>query len=338
MKKILFSIIIISFLGCTSKNAKKSISNDSFSSSNNSSSSSNDSIVISDKPIITSEINIDLNEELTYKDLFKLKEYEMLSKDEDYKDYINDLWKANISFNKKIFALNELKGAEVNLNGKTKDDPIAQKEALLTIAKTTGKLISKGLKMSGDGIKIIKLESKQKDLYASFSSEKKKLAIAFEKKINSTIDFSCNFPINQNVKKKDLYQNYKSIGKTLIDDDDIMNYLKPLIKDVDKFFISSIDIKSLLKLNKSLNPEKDYSQIVDYGNKIIDSNGETDVKINSSILSDYYKPLIDIMKILKTQNFKIPVEDWSKEKQKNFNFIIDDIKIKLKNDINSLNG
>lgn len=275
-------------------------------------------------------------------ELFELPEFEKLSIDNNYKEYIADYWDTNKSMNVKFFEQNEL-NADVAITDKkmsesSKNDPIAQADKAKTLAKITGKAISSIFSIGKDAYGMIKLEKKKKELDDSFSKEKKDLAQKFEKQLNSILDYSCKFPINEKVRKSDDLINYKSIGESLKDDDEVMDYLEPLIKQMDQFLILGIDLKTKIKLNKIAKPTFDSSQFVEYGNNVINANGDFNINLNSNYLNDYFKKLNEVVKQLKEQNFKIPVEDWSENKKQNFNFIITDIRTKLTNEINALNN
>lgn len=273
-------------------------------------------------------------------ELFELPEFEKLSIDNNYKEYIADYWETNKSMNIKFFEQNEINAdfaiSDKKMNTKSHNDPMADIAKAKTLAKITGKAISSIFSVGTDAYGMIKLEKKKKELDDSFSKEKKDLAKNFEKQLNSILDYSCKFPINEKVRKNDDLINYKSIGESLKDDDEIMDYLEPLIKQIDQFLILGINLKTKIKLNKIAKPTFDSSQFVEYGNKIIDAKGEFEVDLSSDFLSDYFNKLNKIEKLLIEPKFKIPVNDWSETKQNNFNFITIDVNTRLKNEINSL--
>lgn len=273
-------------------------------------------------------------------ELFNLDEYQKLSIDNEYKEYINDFWEINKDMNIELFKLNEIDAdlsvSEKKMNTKSGKDPMADIEKAKTLAKMTGKAISSMFSVGKDAYGLIKLEKRKKELEDSFSNEKKKLAQKFEKQIIEILNYSCKFPMNENVSNKDELVNYKSIGDPIKDDKEVMGYLEPLIKEMDEFLILGIDLKTKIKLNKVYQTKFDSSQFTEYGNKILTSNGDFEVDLTSDFLSDYFKKLNKIKKMLIEPDFKIPVNDWSEIKQKNFNFIISDINIKLENEINSL--
>ena len=283
------------------------------------------------------DLDFEFNDNLTYNDLFNLSLYDKLSNDDSYKQYIDDLWEYNIEINKNIFESNKLIGSEVNIEIDTKgNEPVKQGKKMLGIIKYAGNGFVNSVKVGHDAYKLIKLEERAKILHESFSSKKGQIANNFERQLNKLIEFSCNFPKNQNVKEKSHYKNYYSISEILSEDKDAMEYLEPLLDKVDKFFIENVEIKTIILLNQVIY-SRDYNlQITEFSNKVLTSKGDLSININSRVLSSYFNSMNEIVKIINNQKFSIPVEDWSDEKQKNFNFIISDIKIKLENEVKSL--
>lgn len=330
MKKIYFTLLVIIIISCDkAKSYKNEISLSAIETSNEVDN------------VDSNELNFEIDDDKNVNDLLSQKEYEKLYLDKDYNEYIMDFWQTNISFNKKIFEQNEIQAGIGILDKKNKQNsegkPLEQGEKLMDLAKVTGKTLSSLVSVGKDTYGLIKLEKTKKELNISFSNEKKAIAKEFEIQLNSIINFSCNFPKNQKIKKSDFYQNYKSIGSSLNNDDDIMDYLKPLIKKTDEFFLNSVNVKSKIKINNILSNNNDNSKLTDYGIKVLNSQGNFEIETKSNLLSDYYTDLNEIVGILNNQKFSIPVDDWSEEKKENFNFIIEDIKIKLENEINSLN-
>ena len=184
---------------------------------------------------------------------------------------------------------------------------------------------------------MVELENQKKELYSSFSSQKQKIATDFEKNIFKIIQYSCNFPKNPSVKEGDIYQNFKSFNESLKNDEEVYDYLEPISENVENFLLDNVNLKSKLMLNKILNKNQDNNQLEEYGNKILLSNGSFKVKVKSELLEDFYEELNNITKSLNKQSFEIPVEDWSDEKQENFHFIINDIKLRLKKEVKELN-
>jgi len=334
LKNTLLAFIII-FVSCQGEKEK---SNDS---KNTTVTKKNE--IVKTTVIEDSKLLYNLDEDVTYKDVLNLKEYSKLTKDKNYKKYIKKYWNTNIKNKKGMFlAFIEL-GADMQILGskiekKTKkDDPLEDGEKLLGL----GKLVSKSLWSMTKGIKstygLIELEKKQKKLYSSFSSNKKKIATKFEKKLNEIINYSCDFPKNPNVKENDTYQNYKSLNESLKEDEDVVDFLEPITEKLDNFFINNVELKSKLSINKALGVKRNNKELSDYGEKILKSNGNYNVNVKSDMLEDFYSELNDILKYLNNQNFETPVEDWSEEKSNNFKFIIKDIKIRLLAEVQSLN-
>jgi hypothetical protein len=327
MKKIYFTLIFVIFISCDKvKSYKNEVASLALESPDN---------------VDSNELNFEIDDDKTFNDLLSQKEYEKLYLDKDYNEYIKDFWETNISVNKKFFEQNEIQASlgilDKKIKKNTDNEALEQGEELMDLAKIAGKMVSTVVSVGKDTYGLIKLEKTKKELENSFSKQKKEIAKDFEVQLNSIINFSCNFPKNQKVKKNDFYQNYKSLGSSLSNDDDIMDYLKPLIKKTDKFFLNSVNVKSKIKINNVLSNNSDNSKLTDYGIKILNSKGNFEIETKSNLLSDYYTDLNEIVAILNNQKFSTPVEDWSEEKKENFNFIIEDIKIKLENEINSLN-
>lgn len=300
-----------------------------------------------DKEIVKQKENnlkYSLDENLTYKDILNQKEYERLLRDKNYIKYIDKLWKTNIKFNKGQFSSMLELEADLEIWGdkakkKSENDPIETRKKLVGLGKLIGKALWKGAKGVKNTYGLIELENEKKELYKSFSSKKRKIADSFEKKIFKIIDYSCNFPKNPNVKNDDLYQNFKSFGESLKNDDEVFEYLEPISEDVEDFLLNNVELKQKLMINKILNnnDNQNNSKLLNYGKEILLSNGNFKVNVTSDSLEDFYKELNNIVKSLNSQNFEIPIEDWSDEKQMNFNFIINDIKLRLKKEVESLN-
>jgi len=306
----------------------------------NSKDQSNSNIEIQEN---SNKLNFSLNNKVTHKELIKIKIYEQLARDEKYVKYIDKLWETSIKFRKGNFLSYLEISSDVHVLGElegktTKDDVYSDVKKISGLGKLVGKIVWKGLKGTKSAYKMIQLEEEQKELYVGFSKEKQKKAQKFEKGMMSFVSYACNFPENKNIKKSDLYTSFMSLGQSIKKDDELLKHLEPIIDNFKKFLIKNVDLKTKLILNKIYNSDKqNYSILVDYGNKIIKANGKYKVNVDNKLLRNFYSEINITLNSLNNENFKIPIKDWSEEKQKNYNFILNDIKSKIQSEVNSLN-
>lgn len=273
-----------------------------------------------DKLIVEYDDNVSVN------DLLKQKEYSKLNGDSDYKDYINDYWKNKISIYDVVHHGTEMIGM-ANINSKNNDVKSQASYAMTAIADIGS--------LSVDGLKKISLNRDKEKLYASFSESKKKVAEAFEKRVEDIFVKSSIELKNPAVKEKDLLVNYKSFKPIIKDDEELYDELDNLTDDVDDLFTLSYEIRTKLNLSLELNKNLNFANISKYANKIIEAKGKYSAETNSAILEEYFDLLSKVtanLNSIKTRKFEIPIEDWSEDKKQNFNFIIDDITIKVLQD------
>lgn len=286
-------------------------------------------------------LKIELNENLTLIDLLKEQEYKSLYIDADFKDYIESYWKANSSLTQELSILRINTNSEMNIldekiNKKTNEDnPMEDIDKLKGLFNLAGKGAKGALNSVGDVYNLIKLENEREKLFSGFSKEKLKIAEDFEKEINKIIEHSYNYIDNNQVKEKDIFQNYKSINEALKSDKKVKKELEKLAKMMDDFYKKNTKVKEMLIMNKIIN-KNDYSSIVEYGNYLITTNQENEIKIEPSFLKKYFLDIKDILEEINNPTFDIPIEDWSEEKRKNIEFIYNDVKTRLFNEVNSL--
>lgn len=280
------------------------------------------------------KLTLEFNEDISINDLLNKEEFKSLNIDEEYKNYINDYWDNNIELHKTGYKISEFlaesKFSEKKNNLESVDEAKSAASYALSGLKTVGA-------MSIDGLQLMVLESDKKKIYASFSVTKKEKADQFQKKIFDLLNKSSNkYPENKNVKKEDWLQNYKSFTHVIKNDSDLYDTLDELTNNVDDLFILGLEIRIKQNLNLELGSKQNYKALTDYGNKIINSNGNYDVSTESKLLDNYFNLLSTILKDIKEikqKKYKVPIEDWSESKKTNFNFILNDIELKLKNDV-----
>jgi hypothetical protein len=280
------------------------------------------------------ELTLEFNEEITINDLLNKEEFKSLNIDEEYKNYINDYWDNNIELHKTGYKISEFlaesKFSEKKNNLETVDEAQSAASYALSGMKTVGA-------MTIDGLQLMALENDKKKIYTSFSITKKEKADQFQKKIFDVLNkSSIKYPANKNVKEVDSLQNYKSFTNVIKNDSDLYDTLDELTNDVDDLFILGLEIRIKQNLNLELGSKENYKALTDYGNKIINSNGNFDVSTQSELLDNYFNLLCTVLKDIeriKQKKYAVPFEDWSESKKTNFNFILNDIEVKLKNDV-----
>jgi tetratricopeptide (TPR) repeat protein len=275
------------------------------------------------------KIKITFNDQLEVNDLLSQNEYHRLYKDDDYKDYINEFFENTVEMHSIVIKGSELM-AESNLVGDEIGSDMSV-DLFFSGLKGAGSMAMKGYTMMG-------LEDDKKELYASFSNSKIALANEFEDKVIEILKTSNIAPKNPNVKPSDMLLNYKSYGPEIKDDDRLRDNLSDLTDDVDELFLLSYKIRIQQNLNIALGNEiDDFSQITNLGLKSLEENGNYPIDIDSNMLDKYFESVNDILEEIKRieSNLSIPVEDWSEAKRSNYLFIIEDIKIKLREDISN---
>ena len=290
--------------------------------------------------------SFNFDESKTVVDLLALPGYELLNKDEQYKEYITDFFESSLNFYKKSPELIELMASppEVDQNEYTRNMTQSD-DAMLAISMLPelGKWFGKGiLSIPGflkHGVKLVMLENKQKKLYVSFSEDKKAKAKQFEKKVVNVIKYYNSFFDNEvNAKLT-----YKYLKPSLKEDTDAMKLIEPVLENADNFFVISMEVKTKVAFNYILSEQPDtlnYSRLVDYGILIASSNGIESIRIDTPLLNDYFNALNKLTKSineLENADFKVPVEDWSKPKRASYDFLINNMKEKTLKEIKSIN-
>ena len=290
--------------------------------------------------------SFNFDESKTVVDLLALPGYEVLNKDEQYKEYITDFFESSLNLYKKNPVLIELMASppEVDQNEYTRNMTQSD-DAMLAISMLPelGKWFGKGILSSPGfikyGIKLVMLENKQKKLYVSFSEDKKAKAKQFDKEVVNIIKYYNSFFENEvNAKIS-----YKYLKPSLKEDKEAMKLIEPVLENADKFFIISMEVKTKVAFNHLLSEQPDtlnYSRLVDYGILILSSNSTESISIDTPLLNDYYNALNKFTKSiteLENADFKVPVEDWSKPKRASYEFLINNLKEKTLKEIKSIN-
>lgn len=285
-------------------------------------------------------LNFDFKDDISVNELLKQEEFSSLNIDEEYKDYITDFLENKLDI--EVVARKGTKFiAEAKLSKAYGDHGNS-----ISGAKSIASYTYSGFKTVGsltiDGLQMMSLKNDKEKLYASFSSSKKKDADKFESIVSHIISKSANeYIFNKNVKEDDILQNYKSFKPVIKEDNDLYETLDDLTDKVDNLFILGFEIRVKENLNLALNPNLDFSALTDYGNKVITSQDGFDVSTSSTLLDNYFKLLNEIsleVSEMKKKKYPIPIEDWSDEKKNNLNFILDDISIKIKLDVEYLSS
>ena len=273
------------------------------------------------------EVKINFNDQLEVNDLLSQNKYQKLYKDEDYKDYINEVFENKVEMHSIV-----IKGSEMMAESNLVDDKIGSDmsvDLFFSGMKGAGSMAMKGYTMMG-------LESDKEELYASFSNSKIALADEFEDKIIEILKVSNVAPENHEVESTDRLLNYKSYDSEIKNDDRLRDNLSDLTDEVDELFELGYKIRIQQNLNIALGNEiDDFSKVTDLGLKILEENGNYPIDIDSDMLDKYFESVNDILEEINhiESNLSIPVEDWSQNKRLNYQFVIEDIKIKLKEDI-----
>ena len=290
--------------------------------------------------------SFNFDESKTVVDLLALPGYEVLNKDEQYKEYITDFFESSLNLYKKNPVLIELMASppEVDQNEYTRNMTESDNAMLaISMLPELGKWFGKGILSSPGfikyGIKLVMLENKQKKLYVSFSEDKKAKAKQFDKEVVNIIKYYNSFFENEvNAKIS-----YKYLKPSLKEDKEAMKLIEPVLENADKFFIISMEVKTKVAFNHLLSEQPDtlnYSRLVDYGILILSSNSTESISIDTPLLNDYYNALNKFTKSiteLENADFKVPVEDWSKPKRASYEFLINNLKEKTLKEIKSIN-
>ena len=280
------------------------------------------------------ELSLEFNEEITINDLLNKEEFKSLNIDKEYKNYINDYWDNNIELHKTSYKISEFLAESKFSEKKNNLESVEEAKSAASYAFSGFKTVGA---MTIDGLQLMALENDKQKIYASFSVNKKEKADQFQKKIFNVLNkSSIQYPKNKNVKKEDSLQNYKSFTNVIKNDSALFDTLDELTYDVDDLFILGLEIRIKQNLNLEVGSKENYKALTDYGNKIINSNGNYDVSTQSELLDNYFNLLCTVLKDIeriKQNKYAVPFEDWSENKKTNFNFILNDIEVKLKSDV-----
>lgn len=277
------------------------------------------------------KLEVEFSDDLNVTDLLQQSQFAKLSADEAYKEYALDYWENKLDIYDVVLHGTEMMGM-ININAKSASIRSGANNAANAI-KSIGSL-------SIDALQGMSLDDDRAKMYASFSDEKRKTAESFEKEVNNIFLKSSTQFTNEKVKKDDLLQNYKSFKAVITDDDDLENDLDELTDKVDDLFTISNEIRTKIYLHLQLNKNLSFTSIAEYANKIVNSNGTFEASTNSQILQKYFDLLGNVSENInevKTKKYPTPIEDWSDEKKANFYFILDDITVRIKQDISGFN-
>jgi len=267
---------------------------------------------------------VKFDEKKELEDIFQLEKFKKLNIDEEYKDLTTEYYDKTFLITEDLIdiggsmanipSLTDTKNVNLFNVEERKEDFI--KESLKTIWDLT--ILSK------DVLKMTKTFYERNELTATFSEEKKSLSKEIDEFINESSKDSILILVFGNVFETEKIDNsYKAMGNYCKDDEEIFDYVEPIIENNDKLLKKSIEIKRKIKLNKYLGLEVDIKRIADLSGSILSNKGKTiDFSTNSDLLNEYFELYRDIVfKINNQPKFEIPYEDWSTEKQeklKNF--------------------
>ncbi|SNR37881.1 YARHG domain-containing protein [Lutibacter flavus] len=278
-------------------------------------------------------IKIDFNDEIKINDILELPKYKKLFIDEDYKEYINDKWEFKMGLISKYPDAIESQ-ALASLNADNNEDL----EGLKSIASTAYSFTKTGKNLLFGLYELNSLDKTKNKLYETFSNTKISLANNFEVNTFDFLDSNCVFPQNHKVKFENRLQNYKSLSLIIKRDEQLTDDLEDLGDDVDDLFMYSFDLKTKILLNNILKKDATIPLISKHGIEILNSDEVHETLTSSSYLNRYFKLLKKVVSKLNNMTFQIPIEDWNEDKKNDYNFIINDVKVRIKNDLSNFSS
>lgn len=278
----------------------------------------------SDPDVITG-----INEEIKIIDVLNNEQYSKLYKDEAYTNFISDWWENHLDIYEEVHHGTELIGMS-NIMNLESEDLKTKASAVFSAIGTIGSV-------SVDGLQGTLMDDEKKDLYKTFSNEKIALANKFETELMEVLHKSNTEYTNQKVKENDLLLNYKSFKSVLRLDEELIDELDLLTDEVDDLFSLGFLIRTKMYLNVKLNPNQKY----DFREMTAKALNDKEYlpTCDASSLNDYFKKLKEVRLMIdniQSKKFATPVEDWSKDKKENFDFVISDIKLKIDQEVASM--
>nr|WP_321230746.1 hypothetical protein [uncultured Psychroserpens sp.] len=278
------------------------------------------------------KLNILFEDNLNINNVLNQEIYKKLNKDQEYKEFINDLYDFFYDFFSNGFTATEFLAdrafSEASGSNNTTFDEIG----------SGAKLIGSGM---WDILSNYDVALKKEKLYASFSSEKLSLAKNLENNLTIILSDSLK-KTNKEVKIKtsEGFINYKSFGPTIKSDDNLYDHLDDLTDEVDELGLLAFNIRVMQNLNILSHKKIDnFDEFCKISKSLLYNEISFNITTNSDMLDDYLELIHSISKKIEStpSNFSVPIEDWSKEKIKNYKFIMEDIIASINNDILSLN-
>ncbi len=294
----------------------------------------------------TNTVTVNFKPDVSVDDLYALEPNveKKIGRDPECREFYKKYWSDWVEFENDLFdrvgLMSDANNTQEKLDKLKGSDDITELAPETRKAyKTTVNAFKSVAGSVWNGITLLKLEKKRTKLYESFSEEKKGYALAVEIVINSIIYDAYYAPLNKEMSEAKEGVNFRCVGEQLQNDEKANEYITELTRDFTKLQKDYRALRAKICINKLTRDSTDYSALVDLGNEIIESKGDTDFKVEPEGLNTFFNDFASVCKKLnyKEDTFVPPVEDWSERKQANFKLILKDIRQKMQDMVQNIN-